>query len=68
LVFTKPELEDIVRVVREKLDNPNFQLKHTEDEEDESTEDLSSYSPSFFYQKAPADNPNTLKVARTLIF
>jgi len=70
LVFTNPELEDIVRVVREKLDNPNFQLKHTEDEEDESTEDLSSYSPSFFYQKSPADNPspNTLKVARTLIF
>jgi len=72
LVTANPELDDVVRAVREKLDNPN--LKISDDDED-SDEDLStSYTSKINPVKSGEENQvisepnNKPKVARTLIF
>jgi hypothetical protein len=73
LVTANPELDDVVRAVREKLDNPN--LKISDDDED-SFEDLStSYSSKINpLVKSGEENQvisepnNKPKAARTLIF
>jgi len=62
-VMAHPELEDVVRSVREKLDNPN--LKNSEEDEED-------YIPSFTVNSGENNQviaePNKHKVARTLIF
>jgi len=74
LVTANPELEDVVRSVREKLDNPNMK---NDDEEEDSFEEIISYyninnqNPIFKTGEENQVNisePTKLKVARTLIF
>jgi len=71
LVSANPELGDVVRAVREKLDNPN--MKNSDDEDDDfssprgnPTENPSVKSPS--EKNHVIAEPNKHKVARTLIF
>jgi len=69
-----PELEEVVRAVREKLDNPNIKNNdEEEDSEDESNNIVSSHQKKPNTVRLGEENqvisePNKQKVARTLIF
>jgi hypothetical protein len=76
LVAANPELEDVVRAVREKLDNPSS-LKNLEDGADISDDELEASSPaSSIPTKSSTKNQvissgpklTNTKVARTLVF
>jgi hypothetical protein len=74
LVAANPELEDVVRAVREKLDNPSS-LKNLEDG-DISDDDLEPSTPATIATKSSSKNQvissgpklTNTKVARTLVF
>jgi len=71
-----PELEEVVRAVREKLDNPNIKIN---EEDEDSDDDSNNIVRDYSHQKKPntvrfgeenqvISEPNKQKVARTLIF
>jgi len=70
LVTANPELEDVVRAVREKLDNPN--MKISDDDEDSDDDLMPSYSTTPLVKSGEENQvisePNKPKAARTLIF
>jgi len=74
MVFTRPELKDLVLSVREKLNNPNIYNLNTEeddyyiddeDDKDDEVESLGggggSYSSSHSYLRPPHHSPSPLK-------
>jgi len=68
-VTQNPELEDVVRAVREKLDNPN--INNDEEEDSYLTTPNHMITPNtvrFGEKNQIISEPNKLKVARTLIF
>jgi len=77
IVAANPELADIVKTVREKLDNPNAMGDNESDSDNEGTP-ISPISPETQVQKGKSDiktidsskktDSRLEKVARTLVF
>jgi hypothetical protein len=76
VVNANPELAEVVRAVREKLDNPS--QKHADEEDSDDDDDLAT-PPSYLHNKTTSSiknadknqvisGPKLTKVARTLVF